>query len=309
MYHIPVLKKEVIEYLNPLPGQNFIDGTLGGGGHAREIAKSITPNGKVLAIDVDPDALEHFKNQYVNLKNIILVSGNFRDIKKIALENNFNNASGILFDLGVSSYQLDRNAKGFGFDADTLDMRMGEGDLTAYEIVNRWSEQELIELFREYGEESLSKPIAKKIIEYRKLKKIEKPSELVQIISEAYKKYYKKPSLKNPATKVFQALRIRVNDELSALEEALRGARDVLGEGGKIVVISYHSLEDRIVKNFFRKEAKKCICPPEYPKCQCEHEKTLKIITKKLVVPTPQEILENPRSRSAKMRVAEKLKY
>lgn len=309
MYHTPVLLDEVLEYLNPLPGQNFIDGTLGGGGHAEEIAKRIIPNGKVLAIDVDSDALEHFKNQYVNLKNIILVSGNFRDIKKIALENNFNNASGILFDLGVSSHQFDESVKGFGFDANTLDMRMGEGDLTAYEIVNRWSEQELFELFREYGEESLAKPIARKIIEHRKSKKIEKPSELVNIISEAYKKYYKKPSLKNPATKVFQALRIRVNDELSALEEALWGARDVLGEGGKIAVISYHSLEDRIVKNFFRKEAKKCICPPEYPKCQCEHEKTLKIITKKLVVPTPQEILENPRSRSAKMRVAEKLKY
>ena len=266
------------------------------------------PNGKVLAIDLDSDALEHFKNQNVNIKNIILVRGNFRNIKKIALENNFKNVSGILFDLGVSSHQLDGGAKGFGFDADTLDMRMEkEGDLTAGEIVNEWMESELVELFREYGEENLARPIARKIIERRKLKKIEKPSELVQIISEVYKKYYKKPSIKNPATKVFQALRIRVNDELAALEEALHGARDVLGRGGRIAVISYHSLEDRIVKNFFRKEAKKCVCPPEYPKCQCEHEKILKIITKKLVVPTPQEVSQNTRSRSAKMRVAEKL--
>lgn len=308
MFHIPVLKKEVIEYLNPLPGQNFIDGTLGGGGHTREIAKRIVPNGRVLAIDLDSDALEHFKNQNVNIKNIILVRGNFCDIKKIAFENNFKDVSGIVLDLGVSSHQLDESIQGFGFDADTLDMRMGEGDLTAYEIVNIWSEQELFELFRDYGEESLAKPIARKIIEYRKSKKIEKPSELVQIICEAYKRYYKKPSLKNPATKVFQALRIRVNDELSVLQEALEGGRDILNPDGRIAVISYHSLEDRIVKNFFRKEAKDCICPPEYPKCQCGHIKTLKIITKKLVVPNSQEIIENPRSRSAKMRVAQRLK-
>lgn len=308
MYHIPVLLKEVIEYLNPLPGQNFIDGTLGGGGHTREIAKRIVPNGRVLAIDLDYDALKYFKNQNVNIKSIILVQGNFRDIKKIALENNFKDVSGIVLDLGVSSHQLDDSVKGFGFNADAIDMRMGEGDLTAKEIVNTYSEQELIELFRDYGEENLAKPIARKIIECRKSKKIEKPSELVQIISKAYKKYYKKPSLKNPATKVFQALRIGVNDELSALQEALEGARDILNTDGRIAVISYHSLEDRIVKNFFRKEAKDCVCPPEYPQCQCAHIKTLKIITKKLVVPNSQEVMENARSRSAKMRVAQKLK-
>src|SRR3989338_2433735 len=288
MYHTPVLLKEALEYLDLKPNKNYIDATLGGGGHAGEILKRIEPDGRLLGIDADADAVQEVISNFqfpITKKRFVIVRGNFRNIKKIALENNFNNVSGILFDLGVSSHQLDGGAKGFGFDADTLDMRMEkEGELTAGEMVNAWMESELVELFREYGEENLARPIARKIIERRKLKKIEKPSELVQIIYEVYKKYYKKQSLKNPATKVFQALRIRVNDELSALEEALYGARDVLGRGGRIAVISYHSLEDRIVKNFFRKEAKKCVCPPEYPKCQCEHEKTLKIITKKLVV-------------------------
>lgn len=311
MYHTPVLLEEVLKYLDPRPNQNFIDGTLGGGGHAAEILKKIEPNGRLLGIDADEDAIREVIPNFtfpISRKRFVIAQGNFRDMKKIALENNFKDVNGILLDLGVSSHQLDRNEKGFGFESDALDMRMEKGgDLTAGEIVNHWRIQDLITLFREYGEENLAKPIAEKIIEYRQSQSIHKPAELVAIVAEVYKKYYKKPSLKNPATKIFQALRIRVNNELDALKNALDRAKECLGKEGRLAVISYHSLEDRIVKEFFKKESKDCVCPLEYPVCQCDHRASLRIITKKPITATIVEIENNPRSRSAKLRIAQKI--
>jgi 16S rRNA (cytosine1402-N4)-methyltransferase len=187
-------------------------------------------------------------------------------------------------------------------------MRFGPmGEITAERIINTYRENQLVEIFKEYGEERLARPIAKKIIEIRKQQPIQTPQQLLTIAAEVYQKFYRNKSKINPATKIFQALRIAVNDELTNLKEVLPQAASLLKKGGRLVVISYHSLEDRIVKDFFRNENRSCICPPQLPTCQCNHKKTLKIITKKPIEPTGKEILENPRSRSAKLRVAEKI--
>lgn len=309
--HIPVLSKEVIEFLDLKPNQNVIDCTLGYGGHSKEILERNGPQGKVLGIDFDSEAIkETQKNLKKYQDRLIAVQGNYKNINKICYEHHFNPVSGILLDLGVSSPQLEVQSRGFSFQASRLDMRMRQsasgGDLDAVDIINEWPIKDLAQIFEEYGEEKLAKHIAQEIGINRRNKAIVSGSELEAIIKKVYQKYYHSRSQKNSATKVFQALRIQVNDELNNLKEVLPKTLELLESGGRLVVISYHSLEDRIVKNFFRNESKDCLCPPELPKCQCGHKAQLKIITKKPVVPSEEEVKVNSRSRSAKLRVAVK---
>lgn len=309
--HVPVLLKEVIENLNPKPNQNFIDCTLGGGGHALAILKLNSPRGKVLGIDLDKSAIEivklKMKNEKLKANRLIAVNANFKDLKKIVLQNNFKNISGILIDLGFSSMQIADPEKGFSFLLDApLDMRYGEEGETASEIINNRPRSELERILKEYGEERFAKQIAKEICEARKRKPIRTTFELVGIISKAVPKRFQHGRI-HFATKTFQALRIAVNDELNNLKSFLPQAVEILAPGGRLAVISFHSLEDRIVKYFFKRESTDCLCPKEIPFCQCKHKASLKIITKKPIIPTEEEVEINPRSRSAKLRVAEKI--
>jgi len=303
------MTEEIIHYLNPQLGDLIIDCTLGGGGHSKEFLKRVLPQGKVLGIDLDPLAIKAARQETKNSSRLVIAKDNFKNLKKIADVHQFDKVNGILFDLGLSSGQLQDQSRGFSFLADgSLDMRFGaQTDLTAEQILNNYSQKELSNIFKTYGEEKLASLISKKIIEIRKQSPITSPNQLVEVITEIYKRKYKGKSKVNPATKVFQALRIVVNQELENLKQALPAAVDLLTLGGHIAVISYHSLEDKIVKEFFKEQSKDCICPPKTPVCQCNHKKSLKIITKKPVVPSDAEIVENPRSRSAKLRVAQKI--
>lgn len=303
--------KEVIEYLDPKPGQNFIDCTLGGAGYTMAIAEKIGPEGKILAIDLDKSAIENAKKIIAGRKlaNVILVNDNFKNISEIA-EKHFKNIkiSGIVFDLGLSSAQLDDKKRGFSFQFDApLDMRFNsEAEFSADYIINNYKQEELEKILKEYGEERYAKLIVRLIAAERKIKPVETTFQLVEIIKKAVPKKYLFGKI-HPATKTFQALRIAVNKELENIEQALADSINLLSPGGRIAVVSFHSLEDRIVKNFFKKEAKDCLCPPELPVCRCGHEKSLKILTK-AVAPSDEEIRQNSRARSAKLRVAEKIR-
>jgi len=322
--HIPVLLNEVIEYLEPKPGKNFIDCTIGEGGHAVKILERTFPSGRLLGIDWDHEMLKKliskFKVRNSKLSDrLTLVQGSFADLEKIARENNFTEVDGILLDLGMSSWHLEKSGRGFSFKKDEpLDMRYNvekiqnpkskiqNYNLTAREIVNTWPEREIEKILKEYGERRFAKRIAKAIVNSRKIRPIKTTFQLVDIVKKTvpYKYQHKKI---HPATKTFQALRITVNDELGNLKRTLPQAVKLLRPKGSLVVISFHSLEDRIVKDFFRKESKDCICPPEIPVCVCGHKRTLKIITKKPIIPSQEEIISNPRARSAKLRVAERI--
>ena len=306
--HEPVLVKEVIEYLAPKPNENFIDCTLGGGGHAKEILKMTSPNGKLLGIDLDAEAIKAAKENLQEFgQRVNLVNDNYKNLKQIIYDSGFNQINGILLDLGLSSYELQDAARGFSFKgSDKLDMRFGQEGLTASDILNNYKEEELARIFKEYGEERFSRQIAKEIVTERKHNKILKTDQLVSLIAKVYQ-HKPKPRNINIATKVFQALRIEVNDELNNLKKVLPDALNVLAQGGRLAVISFHSLEDRIVKEFFKREAKECICPPEIPVCICGHQAQLKILTKKPIMPSLAEINNNPRSRSAKLRIAIKI--
>jgi 16S rRNA (cytosine1402-N4)-methyltransferase len=308
--HVPVLLKEVISYLNPKPGQNFIDGTLGGGGYTSELLKR---GAKVLAIDLDEKAIDDFKRNKEIKKykdNLILVHGNFADLKQICHERRFYKINGIVLDLGLSSNQLEDKERGFSFTSEgPLDMRFDPvgNPLTAFEIINNYTVKELSEIFRTFGEEKKAFAISKIIREIRLKTKISSPQRLAEIVSSVYQKHFKKPSKIHPATKVFQALRIFINHELENLEKFLPQALETLEPQGRLAVVSFHSLEDRIVKDFFRNESRSCICPPESLICNCHHQALVKILTKKPIAASPLEIKNNLRSRSAKLRVAEKL--
>lgn len=310
-FHQPVLVKEVLEYLNLKSNSNVIDGTIGGGGHAEAILEKIGPNGYLLGFDRDSRAIQAAGEHLARFASrVILIKDSYQNINKNINEYRLRFPFGfnaVLLDLGLSSAQVSaEDARGFSFKADQpLDMRFGsEFSLTAEEIVNQWRVEDLLRIFKEYGEERYTKLIAQKIITARKVKEIKTTGELVEIIDEVYRH---KQGRINPVTKIFQALRIAVNDELNVLKSALPQVLEVLGPGGRLAVISYHSLEDRLVKQFFQKEAKNCLCPKEIPVCCCGHQASLKIITKKPIIPSDQEIQANPRSRSAKLRVAEKI--
>ncbi len=245
-------------------------------------------------------------------KNVEIINDNFKNLFANIQEYNFKEGgkdfSGVVFDLGLSSAQLEDRARGFSFQLDApLEMAFGEGAQSTKQIVNQWHQSKLLKILREYGEERYSLAIARKIVEKRKEKKIETTKQLVDAIFEAVPASYRNNKKLHFATKTFQALRIATNGELNNIKEALPQALELLKSGGRIVVISYHSLEDRIVKQFFKKEASDCICPKEVPLCQCEHKAKLKIVYKKILTPTKEELERNPRSRSAKMRVAEKI--
>ena len=311
--HIPVMLNEVLAGLEPKPGESFIDCTLGGAGYTLALSKKVGPSGKILAIDLDDLSLENARQKIEeqNISNIILVQDNFRNLQKIvedSLPKDFK-VDGVVLDLGLSSAQLDDASRGFSFQGDRpLDMAFnqeGHTSIATTTIINRYALDRLTHVFRVYGEEPKAYALAKKIIEKRKKNWIRTTGQLLEIISLVIKP---NPRIKiNPATRVFQALRMETNRELEALDEVLPAAVSILKSGGKIAVVSFHSGEDRIVKDFFKTESKDCICPPSVPVCICNHHATLKILTKK---PTPASDAEsnlNPRSRSAKFRLAQKI--
>lgn len=313
--HIPVMLDEVIEYLNPQPGEKYIDCTLGGAGYTLKIAKMVGGKGKVLAIDLDPMAIDNAKAiiEKQKLKNIILANENFSNILQI-VEKYFEGEqagqfAGIVFDLGLSSAQLEDRSRGFSFKLGDAPLSMafaGSQRLNAEYILNNYPEAELKNIIRDFGEEKFAYSIAKKIIAARSEKNIKTTGKLVEIINSAVPEKYKKGKI-HPATRTFQALRIAVNGELDNIRTALSQTADILKSGGRVAVVSYHSLEDRIVKQFFKAEARGCICPPSYPTCVCGHKAKFKIITKKYIGPSEEEVGNNPRARSAKLRVGEKI--
>jgi len=305
--HVPVLLDECIECLNIKEGGIYVDGTLGGGGHSSCVLKRLNNTGKLIGIDRDSDALAHTKERLSKYSNVIYVKDNHENIKNILAELKINGVDGILLDLGVSSYQLDEPLRGFSYMHDApLDMRMNkEQEFTACDVINNYSEEKLQDIFFVYGEEKYSKAIAKKIVEKRKVKKIETTFELVDIIKSAIPAKARNEK-QHPAKRVFQAIRIEVNGELIDLENALNDAVMSLNIGGRLLVITFHSLEDRIVKRAFENLEGRCTCPSDFPKCICGFKTYGKIITKKPIIATDEELNINPRARSAKLRVFER---
>ena len=304
--HVPVLVDEVIAALQPRPGGKFIDCTIGLGGHAEAILEEISPSGTLLGIDADPDAIKIGKDRLSDYgETVTLVNDNFINLEAISERCHFHPVDGILFDLGVSSLQLDTAERGFSFHLDApLDMRFNpEQGLTASDIVNRFSEQELAKLIETYGEERHSRRIARYIAQNRP---VTTTAELAQLVQQASVASSRRSRI-HPATRTFMALRIAVNSELQNLELALKQTPNLLRLGGRLAVISYHSLEDRIVKQFIRLAASSCVCPPGTIICRCGHVPTLKLISRKVIKPTSLEIESNPRSRSARLRIAERL--
>ena len=304
LHHEPVMMPEIMKALNVQPGGRYIDGTLGEGGHSREILRAADPGGQVLGLDADAEAITVATERLADYsESFRAVNVNFRDVRATALEHEFVPVHGVLFDLGVSSLQLDRESRGFSFRrADPLDMRFSfDQQITAADIVNHYAESELADIIFHLGEDRAARRIAREIVRSRP---IMTSIELAGIIEKANPRRGKRT---HPATQTFQAIRIAVNDELSALETALEQAVSLLGQGGRMAVISYHSLEDRIVKNFVRKQASDCVCPPQTPICHCDHLATLKVITRRPLIPTDAETDSNPRARSAKLRVVERI--
>ena len=294
MTHIPVLQKEVLEYLGPKQNDNFIDCTIGEAGHSLAILEKTAPKGKILGIEWDIELFKKLEKECLKWQikqRLILVNGSYANLEEIVKRENFKPVSGILFDLGMSSWHLKESKRGFSFlGKEPLDMRYNlENPLTAEKLLNYWSRGEIEKILREFGEENFSKKISEKIIEMRKIKPIKDTLQLVEIIKRAVPNRYLHQKI-NPATRTFQALRIAVNNELKNLQEVLPQTLEVLERGGRLAIISFHSLEDRIVKNFLREQAKNNL---------------LKILTKKPIVPTDEEIKINPRSRSAKLRAAQ----
>ena len=302
--HVPVLLDEVIAGLQPQRGGYFVDCTVGLGGHAAAILEKISPSGRLLGIDADPEAITLSRDKLGDYgEAVTLVNDNFINLKDICERYHFHPVDGILFDLGISSLQLDTAERGFSFHLDApLNMRFDGGqELTASDIVNSFSEQELAKLIEKYGEERHSRRIARYIVQNRP---IDTTVELASLTEQASRG---KRARIHPATRTFMALRIAVNSELQNLELALQQTINLLRPGGRLTVISYHSLEDRIVKRFMRDSASSCLCPPGTVMCRCGHKPTLKLISRKVIKPTSLETESNPRSRSAKLRIAERL--
>ncbi len=308
--HKPVLLTEVLEYLNLQPGCVVADCTAGGGGHSEAIIKEILPGGRLIALDQDNDAVEAVKERLKTFgaDTISVVQANFINLKAVLQELGIKKIDGVLYDLGVSSYQLDAPERGFSYKNDApLDMRMNkEAPLSAYDLISQASQEELSRIIYSYGEERWAKRIAAFIVQEREKEAIETTQRLVEIIKMAIPKGARQDG-PHPAKRTFQALRIAVNRELEILEEALEQGIEVLNPGGRIVVISFHSLEDRIAKEVFQRKAKGCTCPKELPVCVCNNKPVVKIMKRKPILPGAEELENNPRSRSAKMRAAQKL--
>lgn len=310
-HHLPVLLNECIEGLNIRPEGTYLDCTLGGAGHSSEIFKRLS-GGRLFGIDRDADAIEAATLRMRDLNpnaEFHANRGNFHDAKALLAQYGVTKLDGVLADLGVSSHQLDARERGFSYhDNAPLDMRMDQSQpLSAYEIVNGWSEDDLNRIFRDYGEENWARQIARVICDRRKEKPITDTADLVNIIDAAIPKKFRAKDGSHPARRTFQALRIAVNDELDPLEPAIRDLVDMLNPGGRICVITFHSLEGRIVKNTFRSLNDPCTCPKSLPVCVCGKKPVVRLVSRKPVTASQRELDENPRSRSASLRIAEKI--
>ncbi|MBR4949417.1 MAG: 16S rRNA (cytosine(1402)-N(4))-methyltransferase RsmH [Clostridia bacterium] len=306
--HYSVMLSECIEGLNIKSDGIYVDGTLGGGGHSIEIAKRLD-KGKLICVDQDIDAINASKERLKDyLDRIIFVKSNFSEIKNILNDLKIEKIDGMLMDLGVSSYQLDCAERGFSYNADApLDMRMDkDSEKTAHYVINNYEKDALTRIIRNYGEENFASKISEYIVNARKTKEIETTGELVEIIKNAIPAKARRNG-PHPAKRTFQAIRIEVNNELGVIDKTIFDVEPYLREGGRIVIISFHSLEDRIVKNSYKELASGCQCPRDFPVCVCGKKPKVEIITRKPILPSEKELDENPRSRSAKVRICEKL--
>ena len=302
--HRPVLLHEVVRYLEVRQGGVYVDATVGQGGHASAILRAAMPGGKLLGIDLDPDAQEYALRRLQPFSgSVTVVPGSYTQMQELAGSMGFESPDGVLIDLGLSSAQLESSGRGFSFLRDEpLDMRFDpDAELTAADVVNTYSQDDLAKILSAYGEEPRARSIARAIVAHRPLNGT---AELARLVASVRGR---RGGRIHPATRTFQALRLAVNSELDNVVEGLGQAIALVRPGGRIAVIAYHSLEDRIVKNTFAREAKACVCPPGPPVCTCEHVPSLRVITRKVVMPSRQEVMENPRSRSARLRVAERL--
>lgn len=302
--HVPVMVKEVLEVLAVRPGGRYVDCTVGGGGHAEAILERAQPGGSLLGLDASPEAIaraeERLSRRFPG--SYRLVNANFRDVGEVCRQLEFVPVNGVLLDLGLSSDQLAEGA-GFSFRTDTpLDMRFGGEGPTAADILNTWSEGDIADLIYKYGEEPAARRIARRIVAARPLRTT---ADLAKAVEQAVGR--RATSKSHPATRTFQALRIAVNNELDALLAALPQAHGLLGFGSRLAVLSYHSLEDRIVKEYIRRESRDCICPPGLPACQCGHRASLRPVTRGALRPSAAEVAANPRARSARLRAAERI--
>ena len=306
--HQPVLLKEVLDYLNCKKDGYYLDGTLGRGGHTEAILQQIDPEGHVIAIDRDKAAIKAVKNKLSGYSNLTLVHDNFINLSRVLDKCKVEKVDGMIFDLGFSSPQVDDPERGFSYQKEgPLDMRMNkEQNLTAADIVNTYSGKKIYHIIKKYGEERWASRIANFIVDKRKDKPLKTTKDLVNIIKAAIPASARRKG-GHPAKRTFQALRIATNDELNQLENMIENAVDRLNHKGRICIISFHSLEDRIVKNTFRHLAKDCTCPPDFPICACDKEQKVKVITRSPVEASEDELENNPRARSAKLRVAEKV--
>ena len=307
--HVSVLKNECIEGLQIKSSGTYVDGTFGGGGHAMEIISRLNGNGRFVGIDQDQDAVENGRAKLEPYKEKAqLVRNNFSNIISIMKDLHIVSVDGILLDIGVSSYQLDTGERGFSYMHDAeLDMRMDQRNpMTAKRMIAEYSEKELADIIKDYGEERWAARIAQFIVAERKIKPIETTGELVEVIKKAVPKGARKDG-PHPAKRTFQALRIAVNNELGILEQAIEDMAGLLAPGGRLCIITFHSLEDRIVKQTFHRLEHPCTCPPEFPVCVCGKKPTIRVITRKPILPSEEELEFNPRARSAKLRILEKL--
>lgn len=306
--HVSVLLEECIEALNIKKQGYYVDCTMGGAGHSSHIVSELNNDGRLIGIDQDTDALNAAKEKLKDYNNVIYVHNNFHNIYDILEELNIEKVDGILMDLGVSSYQLDAGERGFSYMQDApLDMRMNrDKEFSAYDVINDYSEEDLYRIIKDYGEERFSKRIASFIVKRRSEKPIETTLELVDIIKAAIPAKTRRDG-PHPAKRTFQAIRIEVNGELEILDKAIDDSVKKLNSNGRLAIITFHSLEDRIVKNKFRDLENPCKCPKEFPICACGKKPTVKVLSRKAIAPTDEEIEVNPRSRSAKLRVLEKI--
>lgn len=304
--HISVMLNETVDGLDIKPDGVYVDGTLGGGGHSMEIAKRLSEKGRLYCFDRDPDAINACKDKFASFENVTLINTKYSQLKQELENRGVHHIDGLMLDLGVSSHQLDTRSRGFSYHADApLDMRMSQSGTTAADIVNSYNEKELANIFYIYADEKFSFKIAKRIVEVREQKPIETTLELAELVSECYPNKFKRSG--HPARKVFQALRIAVNDEMGEVEKGIEDAFSMLNKDGRLSIITFHSIEDRLVKQKFASFTKGCTCPPDFPVCVCGNTPKAQVVNRKPIVASEKELEQNLRSRSAKLRILKKL--
>lgn len=304
--HISVMLNETVDGLDIKPDGIYVDGTLGGGGHSMEIAKRLSEKGRLYCFDRDPDAINACKDKFASFENVTLINTKYSQLKQELENRGVHHIDGLMLDLGVSSHQLDTRSRGFSYHADApLDMRMSQSGTTAADIVNSYNEKELANIFYIYADEKFSFKIAKRIVEVREQKPIETTLELAELVSECYPNKFKRSG--HPARKVFQALRIAVNDEMGEVEKGIEDAFSMLNKDGRLSIITFHSIEDRLVKQKFASFTKGCTCPPDFPVCVCGNTPKAQVVNRKPIVASEKELEQNLRSRSAKLRILKKL--